>query len=153
MRKDLPPEPVTPVGGDTDQHSGRGPPGHEPQIPSISPETVGNPVYDADLTKEEIVLLASLGIRNPTTGAIVPIKVVAGVLGRLLQKIREQAIEASHENKDSIELSRNAKEEYAYKIKVYLDAWKAPVAGIALIESMNKEMLTRYARAPRVIEK
>jgi hypothetical protein len=110
-------------------------------------------VYNAGLTKEEIVLLATLGIRNPTTGAIVPIKAVAGVCGRLLQKIREQTIEAAHENKDSIELSLNAKKEYAYKIKVCMDAWKAPVAGIALIESMNNEMLTRYARASRGIEK
>jgi ribosome-associated translation inhibitor RaiA len=80
-------------------------------------------VYNAGLTKEEIVLLATLGIRNPTTGAIVPIKAVAGVCGRLLQKIREQTIEAAHENKDSIELSLNAKKEYAYKIKVCMDAW------------------------------
>lgn len=139
MHKNRTPDPETPMGGVSE--------------PAAETEDALNPVYDAELTKEEIVLLATLGIRNPTTGEIVSIKMVAGILGRLLQKIREQAIEATTENKDSIELSRNAKEEYAWKIKVYMDAWKNPVAGMAIVENVNKELLSRYARAPRVIEK
>jgi hypothetical protein len=150
MRKDLPPEPVTPVGVNTDQHSGHGAPGPEPPIPPIPPEA--NPIYNAELTKEEIVLLALLDIRHPITGKIASIKQVAGALTKLLQKIREQAIEASHENKDSIELSRNAQGKYAYKIKVYMDAWKKPDAGITLVDNINKAMLIRYVQKPEVRE-
>lgn len=150
MRKDLPPEPATPVGGD-ETPVNRTDPGPEP--PMTNGTISLNPVYNAELTKEEIVLLATLGIRDPATGEIVPIKVVAGVLARMMQKIRAQAIEATSENKDSIELSRNAKEEYAWKIKVYMDAWRNPVAGMAIVENVNKELLTRYSRAPMVIGK
>jgi len=131
-------------------NSGRGEPGPEPPIPPVPPL---NPVYDAELTQEEIVLLASLGVRNPGTGEIVSIKAIAGVFARLIQKIREQAVEATHESRDSIELSRNAKGDYAHKIKVYMDAWKNPGAGIELVANINKEMVARYAQTPRVIEK
>lgn len=140
MRKDRAPDPETPMGED--------PATHEPQAPSTA-----NPVYNADLTKEEEVLLATLGIRNPTTGAIVPIKAVAGVLARMLQKMREQAIEATHENKDSLELSRNAKGEYAYKIKVYFDAWGKIMTGVAVLDALNEQMLARYIQKPEVKEK
>lgn len=139
MHKDRTPDPETPMGGTPE--------------PAAETEDMLNPVYGAELTKEEIMLLATLGIRNPTTGEIVSIKIVAGILGRLLQKIREQAIEATSENKDSIELSLNAKKEYAYKIKIYMDAWKNPAAGIQLVGNINKEMQDRYIRPPEVRKK
>ena len=121
---------------DKEAPTGRGPPGPEPAIPAGTPAE--------NLTTEETTMLATLNLLNPATGQLASPKAFAKTIAVLAQKIRLQTVEMSHEKNDSIEVSRNAKGEHAWKIKVYLAADRGYAPSLQLIEQINDSLVLRY---------
>ena len=106
------------------------------------------------LTAHHIDILNAVGLYDHEHNKIVSdLAEIAEAFEALLQRSSDEAHTCNHESRDSIEVSRNAKDDYAWKIKAYGDLAVETIAMLDLVDEIDEDMRARYLKREEYLER
>lgn len=95
-----------------------------------------------NLSEAQREILNRHGLITCTGDKLMPPSRIAMVIESLLDG--QSYIEVSHENKDSIEVSMNAKGDYAWKIKKYWGGDIDQISAAGIIDDIDKDLRAKF---------